>query len=232
MTFVTRCAGGHSAAASAVRLNHLTTSLPSSAGLEIQQSPLPTSSSQSLALRARGPCSTGSARRSLARQRPPTRLTANAPCSARRRAPVRRGGRRQLGPAAGTRATARPPPVSQRHLDRRVLPGRQSSARDAEHQGLRRLRRARRPDLHLTPHPRLPAPSTPLPLGKSHPASPQAARGARQSSRSVTRPSRSPRTYGSFGARTERWGGGASVCQNRPICMCAHPANDHSLMPM
>jgi toxin FitB len=85
-------------------------------------------------------------------------------------------------------------------------------ARDAEHQG---LRRARRPDPHLTPHPRLPVPSTPLPSERATQHSPQAARGARQSSRSVTRPSRSPRTYGSLCTRTLRQSGSPGAFNNR-----------------
>ncbi len=34
------------------------------------------------------------------------------------------------------------------------------------------------------------------------------------------------RAEGSFDARTEHWGGGASVCQNRPICMSAQPTTN------
>lgn len=56
------------------------------------------------------------------------------------------GGRADLGPAVRDREAARADTSHQRHLDRRVLPRRGSSAGDAQPQGLRKPRRAPRLD--------------------------------------------------------------------------------------
>jgi hypothetical protein len=68
--------------------------------------------------------------------------------------PYRERVARHWGPTAGRRAASRSPTPSQRHLDRYMLPGPGPPPGHPQHQGLHRLRPARRSTAHrLSPRP-------------------------------------------------------------------------------